>query len=62
MCADRKEVGEACQFALVADLTAVQGRACRVEILTPEYFVPRYFEPTSDARKLSLLMLEQRIE
>ena len=60
--ADRKEVGEACRFALVADLTAVRGRACRVEILTPEYFVPRHFEPTADARKLSLRMLEQRIE
>jgi hypothetical protein len=59
---DRKEVAEPCQFALVADLAAVRGRTCRVEIRTPEYFVPRHFESTQDARKLSLLMLERRIE
>jgi len=59
---DRKEMREPGQFSLVADLTGMRGRTCRVEILTPEYFVPRNLESSSDTRRLSVLMLEQRIE
>jgi glycosyltransferase involved in cell wall biosynthesis len=60
--ADRRVVREACQFSLVGDLTAARGRPCRVEVLTPEYFVPRFLYGTADDRKLSALLLVQRIE
>jgi hypothetical protein len=60
--ADRREVCEAGQFSLVADVTAARGRSCRIEVLTPEYFVPRFLDGAGDDRRLSALLLEQRIE
>jgi len=59
--ADRQEIRKAGQFELVADLTTKRGRPCRVEVLTPEYFVPRVLGAPDD-RKLSALLLEERIE
>lgn len=60
--AAEQDVGQAGPFSLTADLTANRGRACRVEIITPEYFVPRFSGGGRDDRKLSALLVEQRIE
>ncbi len=60
--ADRRDVSEAGEFHLIADLRPARGRSCRVEVLTPEYFVPRFLDGAPDNRKLSALLLEQRIE
>jgi hypothetical protein len=60
--ADRKEVEGACQFLLIADLSRMRGRQCQLEVLTSGYFVPRLVDGVPDDRKLSVLLLEQRIE
>lgn len=60
--ADRREVGAAGRFDLVADLTARRGRPCRVEVVTSEYFVPRFLLGGADERRLSAVLVEQRIE
>jgi len=60
--ADRKQVKDACQFSLVADLTGARGRQCHLEVLTSGYFVPRLVDGVADDRKLSVVLLEQRID
>jgi hypothetical protein len=60
--ADRKRVDSPCQFSLVADVTRARGRHCQFEVLTSDYFVPRLLNGGADDRKLSVLLLEQRID
>jgi glycosyltransferase involved in cell wall biosynthesis len=60
--ADRRQVKDACQFSLIADLTSARGRQCDLQVLTSGYFVPRLVDGVADDRKLSVVLLEQRID
>jgi glycosyltransferase involved in cell wall biosynthesis len=59
---DRRCMRDAGQFSLIADLAPYRGAACALEVRTPEFFVPRFTMRAADDRRLSVLLLEKRIE
>lgn len=59
---DRQSVGEAGQLSFVVDLVPYRGASCTLEVRTPEFFVPRFAMRGQDNRRLSILLLEQRVE
>jgi glycosyltransferase involved in cell wall biosynthesis len=59
---DRRRIGEAGRLSFVVDLAPRRGTSCTLEVRTPEFFVPRFAGGGPDNRRLSLVLLDQRIE
>jgi glycosyltransferase involved in cell wall biosynthesis len=59
---DRRIASEPGRLWLEVDLVHHRGRSCALEVRTPEFFVPRLACGGSDDRRLSVLLLDQRIE
>jgi hypothetical protein len=56
----RAEAGRDLSFSV--DVAPLRGTVCALEIRTPEFFVPRFATGADDDRRLSLLLLEERVE
>ncbi len=59
---DRRRTRDAGPLSFVVDLVPYRGNPCALEIRTPEFFIPRFVSGDPDWRRLSLLLVEQRIE
>jgi glycosyltransferase involved in cell wall biosynthesis len=59
---DRRNTGDAGPLSFEVDLVRYRGRSCALEVRTPEFFVPRLASRGPDDRRLSVLLLDQRIE
>jgi glycosyltransferase involved in cell wall biosynthesis len=57
-----KQLSDACQFSLEADLASCQGRIISVEVRCDSFFVPSHLSNTTDDRQLSLMLTETRID
>jgi glycosyltransferase involved in cell wall biosynthesis len=58
----RQRLRRAGQFSFAVDVAAYRRKSCTVEVRTPEFFIPRFVGLGRDDRRLSLLLLDQRIE
>ena len=59
---ERQRVSAPGQVSFAVDLIQYRGRACALEVRTPEFFVPRFVSGDPDDRTLSLLLVDQRVE
>jgi glycosyltransferase involved in cell wall biosynthesis len=59
---DRRRMNEPGRLSLVVPLAPYRGNTCTLEVRTPEFFIPRFVSGDPDDRRLSLMLLDQRIE
>jgi glycosyltransferase involved in cell wall biosynthesis len=58
----RRRTCDAGRLSFAIDLSSHRGASCTLEIRTPQFFIPRFLCGVPDDRRLSVLLLEQRIE
>ncbi|BET69630.1 hypothetical protein ASA1KI_45480 [Opitutales bacterium ASA1] len=59
---ESKELHEPCQFFMAADISHLRKKSARIELRTPEFFLPSVVHGTPDERKLSVILHEMKVE